>query len=241
MSGPSATPALAVVHVDKHFPGVHALKDVSIEVYPGEVIGLVGENGAGKSTVMKILSGVYQPDSGEIRLAGKSTRFESASNANLQGVGMVFQEQSLLTNLTVGENIYLGNEAQFARFGIVNWNALYASAARQLAKVQVDVDPRRRADSLDFATRQMVELAKALTLEENAAGHLVILLDEPTSVLERAEIDILFGRVRALKARASDPVPAWGRASSCTGPSASPRRRDSSRPSRPRRRPRTRC
>ena len=116
---------------------------------------------------------------------------------------MVFQEQSLLINLTVGENIYLGNEAQFSRFGVVNWSALYDAAARQLAKVQVDIDPRRRADSLDFATRQMVELAKALTLEEKAAGHLVILLDEPTSVLERAEIDILFARVRALKARAS--------------------------------------
>ena len=81
---------------------------------------------------------------------------------------MVFQEQSLLTNLTVGENIYLGNEAQFTRFGIVDWRALYAAAARQLAKVQVDVDPRMRADDLDFATRQMVELAKALTLEEHA-------------------------------------------------------------------------
>ena len=116
---------------------------------------------------------------------------------------MVFQEQSLLTNLTVGENIYLGNEAQFTRFGIVDWRALYAAAARQLAKVQVDVDPRMRAEDLDFASRQMVELAKALTLEEHAGGHLVILLDEPTSVLERAEIEILFARVRALKSRAS--------------------------------------
>ena len=116
---------------------------------------------------------------------------------------MVFQEQSLLTNLTVGENIYLGNEAQFTRFGIVDWRALYAAAARQLAKVQVDVDPRTRAEDLDFASRQMVELAKALTLEEQAGGHLVILLDEPTSVLERAEIEILFARVRALKSRAS--------------------------------------
>ena len=112
---------------------------------------------------------------------------------------MVFQEQSLLTNLTVGENIYLGNEAQFTRFGLVDWRALYAAAARQLEKVKVDVDPRTRADDLSFAARQMVELAKALTLEEHAAGHLVILLDEPTSVLERAEIDILFARVRALE------------------------------------------
>jgi ribose transport system ATP-binding protein len=116
---------------------------------------------------------------------------------------MVFQEQSLLTNLTVGENIYLGNEAQFSHYGIVDWRRLYAAAARQLVKVQVGVDPRIRADELDFAARQMVELAKALTLEERAGGHLVILLDEPTSVLERAEIEILFAKVRALKSRAS--------------------------------------
>ncbi len=195
--------ALSLVNVDKRFPGVHALKNVSITINQGEVIGLIGENGAGKSTLMKILSGVYQPDSGEIRIAGKPTTLEDAADANSKGIGMVFQEQSLLTNMTVGENIYLGNEAQFTRYGIVNWRALYADAARQLAKVQVDVDPRARADTLSFAARQMVELAKALTLEEHAEGHLVILLDEPTSVLEKAEIDMLFARVRSLKARAS--------------------------------------
>jgi ribose transport system ATP-binding protein len=199
----SATPALALHHVEKRFPGVHALKNVSIEIRPNEVVGLVGENGAGKSTLMRILAGVYQPDSGDIVLGGKKVRFTSAANAMSQGVGMVFQEQSLLTNLTVGENIYLGNEAQFTRFGIVDWRALNNAARRQIAKVRVDVDPRARTDDLDFATRQMVELAKALTLEERAHEHLVILLDEPTSVLERADIDILFERVRSLKARAS--------------------------------------
>ena len=202
MSAP-VQPALSLVNVDKRFPGVHALKDVSIDIYPGEVVGLIGENGAGKSTLMKVLSGVYQHDGGEILLAGKPTRFLDSADANSQGIGMVFQEQSLLTNLTVGENIYLGNEKQFTRFGIVNWRALYAAAARQLSKVKVDVDPAMRADDLDFAARQMVELAKALTLEEKAGGHLVILLDEPTSVLERAEIEVLFARVRALKSRAS--------------------------------------
>ncbi len=199
----AATSALSLVKVDKRFPGVHALKNVSIEIGQGEVIGLIGENGAGKSTLMKILSGVYQPDSGEIRIAGKPTKLANAADANSKGIGMVFQEQSLLTNMTVGENIYLGNEAQFTRFGIVDWKKLYAAAQRQLVKVEVDVDPRMRADDLDFAARQMVELAKALTLEEKAAGHLVILLDEPTSVLEQAEIEILFARVRALKSRAS--------------------------------------
>jgi ribose transport system ATP-binding protein len=203
MSASADEPVLAAAGIEKSFPGVQALINVSLKLLPGEVVGLVGENGAGKSTLMKILSGVYQPDAGEIRLGGGPARFASAADANRQGVGMVFQEQSLLLNLTVGENIYLGTEAQFTRFGLVDWRALYSSAARQLAKVQVDVDPRTRASTLDFATRQMVELAKALTLEEHASGHLVILLDEPTSVLERPEIEILFRRVRALKARAS--------------------------------------
>ncbi len=200
---PARTPALSLIGIEKRFPGVHALKDVSIDIMPGEVVGLIGENGAGKSTLMKILSGVYQPDGGEIRLGGQPTRFVSAADANRQGIGMVFQEQSLLTNLSVGENVYLGNEAQFTRFRLVDWNALYAAASRQLEKVEVDIDPRSRTADLDFATRQMVELAKTLTLEDQAHGHLVILLDEPTSVLERAEIEILFARVRALKARAS--------------------------------------
>ena len=195
--------AISTRNIEKRFPGVHALKEVSIEVRPGEVVGLIGENGAGKSTLMKILSGVYQPDSGQVLIAGKATRLENAADANRHGIGMVFQEQSLLANLTIGENIYLGAEAQFTRFGLVRWRALYSAAARQLEKVRVEVDPRTRADELSFAARQMVELAKALTLEEHAAGHLVILLDEPTSVLERAEIDILFARVRSLKSRAS--------------------------------------
>ncbi len=101
----SAKAAISVVGLGKRFPGVHALKDVSIEIKPGEVVGLIGENGAGKSTLMKILSGVYQPDSGRIFVAGSETRIESAADANRKGIGMVFQEQSLLPNLTIGENI----------------------------------------------------------------------------------------------------------------------------------------
>jgi ribose transport system ATP-binding protein len=199
----AAAPALSLHGVEKRFPGVHALKQVSLEIRPNEVVGLVGENGAGKSTLMRILAGVYQPDAGEIRLAGRPVRLPSAAAAMRLGIGMVFQEQSLLTNLSVGENIYLGAEGRFTRGGLVRWGALYDAAARQLAKVGLELDPRTRTAELDFATRQMVELAKALTLEEAAEGHLVILLDEPTSVLEQDDIALLFERVRALKRRAS--------------------------------------
>jgi len=198
-------PVLTVSHINKSFPGVQALKDVSIEVYPNEVVGLVGENGAGKSTVMRILAGVYGPDadSGEIRMEGKPIVLRNPRDANRNGLGMVFQEQSLLLNLSVGENIYLGHEEEFMSFGVMRWGKLYAAAKRQLEKVQSSVNPATRAGELSFAERQMVELAKVLTLEERTDHHLVILLDEPTSVLERADIDILFSRVRALKQRAS--------------------------------------
>ena len=141
----SAKAAISVTGLGKRFPGVHALKDVSIEIKPGEVIGLIGENGAGKSTLMKILSGVYQPDFGKILIAGNEIRIESAADANRKGIGMVFQEQSLLPNLTIGENIYLGNERQFTKFGLVQWRALYDAATRQLEKVKVDIDPTDRS------------------------------------------------------------------------------------------------
>ncbi|MGF1623471.1 MAG: sugar ABC transporter ATP-binding protein [Alphaproteobacteria bacterium] len=196
-------PVLALRGISKSFPGVHALKDVTIEVRPNEVVGLIGENGAGKSTLMRILAGVYQPDSGAVELHGKPVSLHGPSDAARHGIGMVFQEQSLLPNLTIGQNLYLGAEAPFSTAGIIRWRDLYAAARRQLDKVHVTVDPATLTADLGFATRQMVELAKALTLEERTEGNLVILLDEPTSVLEQADIDILFARVRELKARAS--------------------------------------
>jgi len=196
-------PILVASHIDKSFPGVHALKNVTIEIRPNEVVGLVGENGAGKSTLMRILAGVYQPDKGDILLDGQPVRINNPREAAEHGIGMVFQEQSLLPNISVRENIYLGFEHEFSRFGLINWRALSKAAQRQLEKVEITVDPARRTDELTFAERQMVELAKVLTLEERVRRHLVILLDEPTSVLEQAEIDLLFSRIRSLRQRAS--------------------------------------
>ena len=196
-------PALELAGVDKRFPGVHALKAVSLAVYPGEVVGLIGENGAGKSTLMKILSGVYQPDGGQIRKDGKTIVLRSPFEASGHGIGMVHQEQSLLSNLSVAENIWLGKEKPFLKHGMIDRKAMAEATRRQLAKVQLDIDPMTLTERLSFADRQMVELAKVLTLEDEVEGHLVIMLDEPTSVLEQAEIDILFARVRALRARAS--------------------------------------
>jgi ribose transport system ATP-binding protein len=189
--------------VEKFFPGVHALKGVDFKIARGEIVGLVGENGAGKSTLMKIVYGQYPHDTGEVLVNEKPVRFENPRQANDLGIGMVFQEQSLIGNLTVMENIFLGHERGFVRAGVINWRAMAAAARKQLAKVELDIDPAARTETLSFAQRQLVELAKVLTLEERAKGDLVILLDEPTSVLSRSEVDLLFSLIRDLRSRAS--------------------------------------
>ncbi len=190
-------------NVEKRFPGVHALKGIDFKIDRGEIVGLVGENGAGKSTLMKVIYGAYQHDGGQVLVDGKPVRFHNPREAMDMGVGMVFQEQSLIPNLTVMENIFLGFEQQFVRFGRIDWKAMGKAAARQLKKVKLDIDPATVTSKLSFAQRQLVELAKVLTLEERVQGNLVILLDEPTSVLAKEEIELLFSLVRDLRKRAS--------------------------------------
>ncbi len=189
--------------VDKNFPGVRALKAVDFTVNRGEIVGLVGENGAGKSTLMKVIYGSYQPDAGTVAIDGKTVRFQNPRQAMEHGIGMVFQEQSLITNLTVMENIFLGCESQFVNFGVINWKAMAKATKKQLDKVKLDIDPATTTSELSFAQRQLVELAKVLTLEERVDGDLVILLDEPTSVLAQEEVELLFKLVRELTNRAS--------------------------------------
>jgi ribose transport system ATP-binding protein len=190
-------------NVDKKFPGVHALKSVDFNIKRGEIVGLVGENGAGKSTLMKVIYGAYQHDSGQLLVDGKAVRFQNPRQAMDMGVGMVFQEQSLIPNLTVMENIFLGFERQFVTFGVIDWGKMADAARHQLKKVKLDIHPNTTTSHLSFAQRQLVELAKVLTLEERIQGDLVILLDEPTSVLAKEEIELLFELVRDLRLRAS--------------------------------------
>ncbi|MCY4151633.1 MAG: sugar ABC transporter ATP-binding protein [Aestuariivita sp.] len=189
--------------VNKKFPGVHALKNVDFFIGRGEIVGLVGENGAGKSTLMKIIYGAHQPDTGTIEIDGKTIRFQNSRQAMDYGIGMLFQEQSLITNLTVMENIFLGFELQFSNFGVINWKSMAKAAQYQLKKVNLNIDPSTVTSRLSFAQRQLVELAKVLTLEERIDGDLVILLDEPTSVLAQEEVQLLFELVRQLTNRVS--------------------------------------
>ena len=194
---------LSLNHITKRFPGVLALDDVSIEVRPNEIVGLIGENGAGKSTLMKLLTGAYRQDSGEILLGGEPLVIRNPRDATSKGIAMVYQEQSILPNLTVAENLFLGREQAFVRFGRLDWAKLRRAAQKELEMVHLDVDPLTLCEDLSFGQRQMVELARALSLASRAGGMPVILLDEPTSVLESAEIEILFRLVRELKSRAS--------------------------------------
>jgi ribose transport system ATP-binding protein len=196
-------PVLEIKGVSKSFPGVKALDDVSFSVGKGEVVGLIGENGAGKSTVLKVLNGIYQPDSGGVFVDGARVRITSPRDAFDKGIAMVFQEQLILPTLTVAENIFLGREEEFIRYGLISKSRMNAAAAVELRKVHLDVHPGKRCADLTFADRQMVEIAKALSLDSRIRGDVTILLDEPTSVLEKKEIDLLFKIIEDLKQRAS--------------------------------------
>jgi len=179
-------------HISKTFPGVQALGDVSFSVSEGNVHALVGENGAGKSTLLKILSGASAPSAGCVRVAGTERRFASSAEAIRAGVAVIHQELQLAPDLSVAENIYLGNLP--ARIGILNRKQLRADAQRQLQRLGEDIDPFTPIRQLSMAQRQMVEIAKAL-----ARGAKILAFDEPTSSLSSREVQRLFAIIRELQ------------------------------------------
>jgi ribose transport system ATP-binding protein len=192
-------PALRLEGVTKRFGRVTALEDVSLEVRPHEVVGLVGENGAGKSTLFNILSGIHSPDAGRMFVHGAERSFRTIADSRRAGIGMVFQEQSLVPNVSVAENVFLGNEGASVRFGCYRWPDLRGRAQRQLDTIASPVSPAALTEDLPFSQRQMVEVAKALTVEEQIDHPPILLLDEPTSVLEGHEIEVLFAQIERLK------------------------------------------
>jgi ribose transport system ATP-binding protein len=189
--------------INKHFAGVQALKNVSLTLYRGEVLGLIGENGAGKSTLMKVLMGIELPDSGNIILRGEPVAIHNAKVAYNLGIGMVFQEQALLPNLPVYENIFLGHEEPFTRGGILNTGAMISEAKRVLEDACVDIPPRMLLSDLSYAQRQMVEIARAFFLTRSFDDQIIIVLDEPTTVISEKEIAQLFTTINALRDRAA--------------------------------------
>lgn len=193
-------PILTMRHVTKTFPGVKALDDVHFNVYPGRVMALLGENGAGKSTLMKVLTGVYQPDGGEITYRGKAVRFSGPAESQDAGIAIIHQELNLIESLSVGENIFLGREPK-KFLNIVDWKKLMDSATELLDRLKVKVSPRIQVRQLTIGVKQMVEIAKALSLDAE-----LIIMDEPTDALTDQETEQLFTVIRALRAQGKSIV-----------------------------------
>ncbi len=185
---------LRMEHISKRFPGVQALDDVTFQVNKGEIHALVGENGAGKSTLMKILTGAIPKDEGTIFLREQPVEIDSPGRAQALGISMIHQDLMLIPHLNVGQNIYLGREPRGALPGLINWSALYAQAEEQLAKLGITLESQTMVADLSIAQRQMVEVAKALSLNAD-----IIVMDEPTSALSERETETLFALMRSLK------------------------------------------
>ncbi len=188
-----AEPVLRMRGIGKKFPGVIALADVDLELVPGEVTALVGENGAGKSTLVKILCGIYQPDSGVIELAGREITLASAEQAMAQGVSVIHQETVLFDDLSVTENIFMGQQIK-GRFNCLDWRAMHKRAAALLSSLESDIDPGSKLKELGIAQKHMVAIARALSVDSK-----IVVMDEPTAALSYKEIEELYEIVEKLK------------------------------------------
>ncbi|MBM3499677.1 MAG: sugar ABC transporter ATP-binding protein [Armatimonadetes bacterium] len=192
----SQRPLLLMHAIRKHFGGVQALRGVDLELRPGEVLALVGENGAGKSTLMEILCGNLRADGGRIEYQGRAVHFAGAREAAFAGVSIVHQELSLVPYLTVAENIYCAREPVYPVIGFVNRKRLYREAAEILRRFDLHVAPNAQVGGLPVAVQQMIEIAKALSLDCR-----VLVLDEPTSALTDRETRFLFEIIGRLRER----------------------------------------
>ena len=185
---------LRLENISKAFPGVQALQKASLNVYAGEVMALLGENGAGKSTMMKVLTGVYQKDEGTITYLGREIAFQNARQAQEGGIAIIHQELNLVPQMRVYENVFLGREL---KNGLVTDRRKMIEVTRELlSRVRVAIDPMWKVAGLSIAQQQMVEIAKALLLDAR-----VIVMDEPTDALPEEEVDNLFHVINQLKAQ----------------------------------------
>ena len=188
-------PLLQLQGIEKSFPGVKALKSASLAVYPGRVMALVGENGAGKSTMMKVLTGIYSRDAGSLRWLGEETTFSGPKASQEAGIGIIHQELNLIPQLTVAENIFLGREF-VNRFGRINWKQMYAEADALLKRLNLRFNSHKLVGDLSIGDQQMVEIAKVLSFKSQ-----VIVMDEPTDALTDTETLSLFRVINELKAQ----------------------------------------
>ena len=179
--------------ITKRFPGVTALDDVSFDLYAGEVFGLVGENGAGKSTFIKVMSGIYQTDEGSLEMNGQPIVFHTPKEAFEHGISVVHQELSYVPELTIAENIMLAQYPMKHKNFMIDWKTLYKNADEALARIDIKLDPRLPIKKCSTAQKQLVEIAKAVYWESK-----IVILDEPTSALNIAETEKMLAYIRKL-------------------------------------------
>ncbi|SDJ48220.1 sugar ABC transporter ATP-binding protein [Aliiruegeria lutimaris] len=187
-------PILSLDGITKIFPGVRALSDVKLDLYPGQVTALVGENGAGKSTIVKVLTGIYQPEEGTIRVDGQETRFPTAQHAADAGITAIHQETVLFDELSVAENIYIGH-APRGKYGLIDTARMRRDAKELLDRVGAEIDPAVPLKDLGIANKHLVAISRALSIDAR-----VVIMDEPTAALSQKEIEELYELVDRLKA-----------------------------------------
>jgi ribose transport system ATP-binding protein len=192
----SPRPIVRMAGISKSFTGTAAVREVDLEFLPGEVHGLVGENGAGKSTLMRVLAGIYPDYSGEIFFNGRALRIDSPRLARELGIAMVHQELSLVPELSVADNIFLGREAPSRIPGMINQRRIEQEAGAILLNMEADISPTQSVNQLSIAKQQLVEIAKGISMRSQ-----VLILDEPTSSLTEPEINDLFRVIRSAKER----------------------------------------
>ncbi|MCX8958475.1 ribose ABC transporter ATP-binding protein RbsA [Erwinia psidii] len=188
-------PLLQLQGIDKSFPGVKALSGAALTVYPGRVMALVGENGAGKSTMMKVMTGIYTRDAGSITWLGNEVSFNGPKASQEAGIGIIHQELNLIPQLSIAENIFLGREFVNG-VGRIQWKRMHAEADVLLKRLNLRFSSHKLVGDLSIGDQQMVEIAKVLSFESK-----VIVMDEPTDALTDSETASLFHVIRELKAQ----------------------------------------
>ncbi len=189
----SPGPVVEMQHINKAFGAVQALADVDLKLYPGEVLGLVGDNSAGKSTLMKILTGAYHRDSGEILVGGEAVHFKSPHESRDRGIEMIYQDFALCGNMDVGQNIFLGRWPR--KWLFVNRKKMYAEADEVLQRLKVNVNSvYQKVESLSGGRQQSVAIARAISFDPR-----VVILDEPTANLSVMATERLLETMLELK------------------------------------------
>lgn len=187
--------------ITKTFPGVKALDRVHFQLRPGEIHALMGENGAGKSTFIKVITGVHEPDEGEIWLDGRQVRFRNPREAQEMGIAAIYQHVTSYPDLSVTENIFMGHEIVDPVTKRMRWRDMHEEAGRLLAELGANIDPRTQMGALSVAQQQIVEIAKALTIKAS-----ILIMDEPTAALTARESEELYRIAESLRERGASII-----------------------------------